>query len=380
VSPVAGDPYSEYGYDLNVDGTIVQHGQDLDDYGTTVYARAARTFVRTSAGRGEPFFAVLAVYAPHLPATPAPQDATRFPDARAPRTPSYNQRDVSASPPYIRDLPRFGSRTAAAIDSLYRERIRSLQAVDREVGRLVRTAQHAGVLDHTYVVFTSDNGFHLGQHRMPAGKYSPYETDIRVPLLMRGPGVPAGASVTALTGNVDLAPTFEAMAGVRRPSSNDGSSLLGLAKDPSSASRWRRNAYLVEHRKQVGSAKATRDPSLPLEPSDPEAPIPDPDGGAAPKASAQPSGEVIHRGMDARALRRTRGIPDYDAVRTTRWKYVEYADGQRELYDVRHDRDELVNLAGRGHVSVEATLHRRLERLRSCAGASCRGAITASTS
>ncbi|MFI5047382.1 MAG: sulfatase-like hydrolase/transferase, partial [Acidimicrobiia bacterium] len=79
VSPVAGDPYSEYDYAVNVDGHVVNHGATPDDYGTTVYSRAARTFLRTSARRGKPFFAALTVYAPHLPAVPAPQDLSLFP-------------------------------------------------------------------------------------------------------------------------------------------------------------------------------------------------------------------------------------------------------------------------------------------------------------
>ena len=389
VSPVSGDPYSQYGYELNVDGDLVQHADAPDDYGTTVFARAARTFVRTSAQRGEPFFAALTVYAPHLPAVAAPGDVDRFPDARAPRTPNFNQRDVSASPTFVRDLPRFGPRTIVAIDELYRERIRSLQAVDREVGRLVRAARDAGVLDNTYFVFTSDNGFHLGQHRLPAGKYSAYEHDIRVPLIVRGPGVAADARVDdAITGNVDLAPTFEAMAGVRRPSSNDGRSVLALARSPETASAWPRTAYLIERRRQVGSAAPARDEDLPVEPSDPEAVSTDAEsaaesegGDVAPAATpviARPK-EPVHRSMDARVLRRSGGVPDFDAVRTTRWLYVEYADGQRELYDVRHDPDEVVNLAGRGHVSVEATLHRRLDALRTCAGADCVAPTAASS-
>src|SRR5262249_12869354 len=142
--------------------------------------------------------------------------------------------------------------------------------------RIVHAASKAGVLDDTYFVFTSDNGFHLGQHRLPAGKYSPYETDIRVPLLVRGPGIPAGDHISAITGNVDLAPTFETMAHVRPPAANDGRSLLALARDPGTASSWPRNAYLIEHRKQVGNAKLNRDPTLPVEPADPEAVTPDP--------------------------------------------------------------------------------------------------------
>ena len=111
---------------------------------------------------------------------------------------------------------------------LYRKRIRSLQAVDRGVARLVHTLRATKQLDNTYIVFASDNGFHLGQHRMPAGKQTPYETDIHVPLLVRGPGVRAGAHVTRLAGNTDLAPTFEAMAG-RAPTVVHRRSLAALA-------------------------------------------------------------------------------------------------------------------------------------------------------
>jgi N-acetylglucosamine-6-sulfatase len=375
VSPVAGEPYSEYNYALNVDGHVRQYGATPADYGTTVYARAARAFLRDSAQRGSPFFAALTVYAPHLPAVAAPQDDAAFPHARAPRTPNFDQRDVSASPSFVRNLPRFNKRTIKDIDSLYRDRIRSLQAVDREVGALVDAARDAGVLDNTYFVFTSDNGFHLGQHRLPAGKYTAYDPDIHVPLLVRGPGIPAGAHVDALAGNVDLAPTFEAMAGVRPPSATDGSSLLDLARDPAKSADWGRTAFLIEHRTQTGNVKRAGAEDLPLEPSDPEAENAG-DGSTAPPAQTvgptTPTADVrAHRPKDKRLLRRSRGVPDYDAVRTTRWLYVEYANGQRELYDLRADPDELVNLAGRGHVSVEATLHRRLDALRNCAGATC---------
>src|SRR6185369_13501715 len=115
--------------------------------------------------------------------------------ATAPRTPSYDQSDVSRSPGFVRDLPQFSAAEAREIDTVYRRRIRSLQAVDRGVARLVRTLRASHALDDTYVVFASDNGFHLGQHRMPAGKETAYEPDIHVPLVVRGPRVRAGAQV-----------------------------------------------------------------------------------------------------------------------------------------------------------------------------------------
>src|SRR6185312_15848449 len=101
---------------------------------------------------------------------------------------------------------------------------------DRGVATLVHTLQTTHQLANTYIVFASDNGFHLGQHRMPAGKQTPYETDVHVPLVVRGPGVRAGAHVARLVGNTDLAPTFEAMASAGTPSFTDGRSLLPLLR------------------------------------------------------------------------------------------------------------------------------------------------------
>ena len=368
VTPVAGDPYAEYGYVVAVDGRLVLHGRRPSDYGTTVYADAAAQFVRAAARDRRPFFAALTVYAPHQPAVPAPRDARAFAHARAPRTPSFNQADVSRAPAYVRGLPRLDRRSKAFIDELYRRRLQSLQAVDRQVARLVRVLRRAGTLDDTYIVFASDNGFHLGQHRLPAGKYTPYETDIHVPLLVRGPGIPAGAHVAALTGNIDLAPTFEAMAGVARPRTNDGRSLLRLARDPSTASDWPRRAYLVEHRRETGRTQPARNADLPLEP-------PDPESDAATESPGLPvMREPTYRSHDYARLRRVGGVPDYDAVRTARWLYVEYVTGERELYDLRHDPDETVNLASHGKLSVERALARRLAALRTCAGPTCRAA------
>src|SRR5262249_1270919 len=157
--------------------------------------------------------AYLAVYAPHQPATPAPQDVGRFPDLKAPRDPAYDEADVQDKPAFVRDLPRLTPRVEQRIDNLNRRRAESLQAVDRDVAALLDHLDRTGQLDDTYIVFTSDNGFHLGQHRMPSGKQTAYETDVHLPLLVLGPGVAKGSHTDAITGNVDLAPTLAALGG-----------------------------------------------------------------------------------------------------------------------------------------------------------------------
>jgi arylsulfatase A-like enzyme len=358
-SAVYGNPYSEYRYVLNDNQHYRVYQHRPRDYGTNVYVRMTDQFIHSAARHHRPFFAYLSVYAPHQPATPARRDRRLFRHARAPRTPSFDQTDVSHSPGYVRDLPQFSLEERHAIDSLYRKRIRSLQALDRGVARLVQTLRATKELDRTYIVFASDNGFHLGQHRMPAGKETPYDTDIHVPLMVRGPGVRAGVHVSPLAGNTDLAPTFEAMAGLRAPSFTDGRSLLPVLRGDT-PSRWRRS-YLIEHRMESGMTQPSRASSphaSTLEPPDPD--------------QAGPDGQPRHREIrDAMLLNRGAQIPDYVALRTSNVTYVQYATGDRELYDLRQDPDEIHNLAGT-RPRLEHRLAQRITQLGRCAGRTCR--------
>ena len=101
----------------------------------------------------------------------------------------------------------------------YKKRLQAMLAVDDLVGNVVKTRHATGQLDNTYLVFSFDNGFHLGQHRLPSGKQTAYETDIKAPLVIRGPGVPAAQTRSELASNIDLAPTFAAEAATPRPRS-----------------------------------------------------------------------------------------------------------------------------------------------------------------
>jgi arylsulfatase A-like enzyme len=158
----------------------------------------------------QPFLRLLAPYAPHAPATPAPRDKNTFNGLKAPRLPSFNESDISDKPPWIQSLRRLTSDKIANIDQRHENRVESLQAV----ADLVRTLGEQGVLSNTYIVFTSDNGFHHGEHRIPLGKGRPHEESVRVPLVIRGPGVvppPAGQprlSTDKLVLNTDYFPTW----------------------------------------------------------------------------------------------------------------------------------------------------------------------------
>jgi N-acetylglucosamine-6-sulfatase len=362
VSPAGGQPYTEFNYVLNQDGALVNHGASAEDYGTDVYLDQALRFIRGSAAAGAPFFLYLSVYAPHEPAVAAPRHAGRFLTARAPRTPSYNETDVSDKPGYIARARRMPPAVRRAVDRLFRRRLRSLLAVDEAVGAIVEALSVRGLLQHTYLVFASDNGFHLGQHRLPAGKRSPYEEDIRVPLIIRGPGVPAGQVVSALAANTDLAPTFAALAGTTLAYDPDGRSLLPLLFGPPPA-QWR-TAYLLDYWPDRGRPTPRPLPDR-LEPGTLEPPdmdeVPLPGQPTPPEPGAHLGG-----------LGRMPAMPGYHGIRTERYAYVEYDVGEQELYDLRGDPDELHNLIRSADPDLIHGLARRLAALRGCRGESCR--------
>jgi N-acetylglucosamine-6-sulfatase len=321
-SPVAGNPYEELDYRMNENGRIVSYGGSEADYLTDVLARKAVDLLRRDTGT--PFFLYVATYAPHYPAPPAPRHRRMFPNARVPRTPSFNEADVSDKP-----APRspLSSSEIEDTDELYRQRLRSLQAVDEMIARLVDLLTETGRLGNTYIFVTSDNGFHMGQHRLRPQKATPYEEDLRVPLIVRGPGVAADTELSGyLTGNVDLAPTLAELAGVEVPHFVEGRSLVPFLKgERPPPSTWRQ-AFLLE--------------------------------------------QYSDEGLIAPSTGRTR--PIFVGLRTLRYKYVEYWTGVREMYDLSVDPYELDNVGSAAPKDVIARLSSQLRALADCLGASCR--------
>jgi N-acetylglucosamine-6-sulfatase len=352
-SAVKGNPYAEFNYTLNENGKLVDYKIKPQDYGTDVYARQANDFIQQAAKDKQPFFVYLAVYAPHQPATPAPRHKDLFPDAQAPRTPNYNEADVSDKPEYISARRPMGPVVARGIDELYRKRLQSLQAVDEAIGTLYDTLKANGQLDNTYIVFTSDNGFHLGNHRLPAGKQTAYEEDIHLPLIVRGPNIAPGTHVAQLAGNIDLAPTFADMAGVTPADFVDGRSLLPLATGKTPPS-WRQ-AFLVEH-----WMAGPEDPSaINQEPSDED------QSSSVTGAGASSGGQN---------LRAKLGIPEFHGIRISGYTYVQYNTGEKELYDLTKDPYELDNLASKADPALVKQFADRVAELVKCKADSCRAA------
>jgi len=358
-SPTSGgNPYSEYNYRLNENGKLVRYGSSPDDYLVDVLSRKSSEFIQQKGDK--PFFLYVAPYVPHQPATPAPRYADAFPGVQAPRTASFNQADSSAEPHWLQRRLPLDAQQVGAIDQLYRKRLQSMLGVEDLVQNVVDTLQKTGQLDNTYIVFTSDNGFHLGQHRLPPGKQTAFEEDIHVPLIVRGPGVPQGKKVDDFAMNIDFAPTFADLAGAKTPRFVDGRSLVPAmhGKKPESE----RKDVLVEHYAEGrgrGSSAATAQ-------QDPDNDTNPPNTGSP---ATGPQAPAVRRGQ-FRAL----GIPDYAAVRTDRYTYVEYVTGERQLYDLRADPDQLHNIAATADPKVVRDLARQLSALKRCKGEGCRAA------
>ena len=355
-SAVKGNAYSEFNYTLNENGKQVAYGAEPKDYGTDVYAGKVGDFIQRTGKESTPFFVYLSVYAPHSPATPAPRHANLFPNAQAPRTPNFNERDVSDKPAYIRNHALLKPKQIAQIDADYRKRLQSLQAVDEAIAKIVDTLKSTGQLDNTYLFFASDNGFHLGNHRMAQGKVAPYEEDIRVPLIARGPGVPAGRTLDHIVGNIDFAPTFAELGGATIPDFVDGRSLVPLlGSNPLPSDKWRQS-YLIQN----GMPKTTA--SLTTIGLDDEPPITVTDAALL---------EPLDGGDLDPAQQAVGGIPPFFGIRTPDYVYVEYSTGERELYDLKNDPYQLQNLAATKPELLNQ-LAAQLAKLRKCSGAECR--------
>src|ERR687894_2566018 len=237
---------------FNENGHLVDYDPE-SYYATDVISDKATDYITRTAGADPPFFTAdrpflmwIGTKAPHQPAAPAPRDDDSYPAVSLPHPPSFDEKDVSDKPGWVSDNPPLSKEQKRYMEELYRKRLQSMLAVDDMIGDLVEALHDSGELENTYIVFTSDNGFHLGQHRLGAGKWTPYEEDIRIPLIVRGPGVPEGRALQHMVLNNDLAPTFADLAGARTPSFVDGRSFAPLLRDdPTPLQDWRKR-FIIE--------------------------------------------------------------------------------------------------------------------------------------
>jgi arylsulfatase A-like enzyme len=353
--PRAGGTYQFF------DTTLSRNGNGFDNYAgryqTRVYGDITEQVIRRRAPADRPFFLYMSYTAPHhggpvepddpkpvrrndgvtvtFQTTARPDDVKGRFDSTVRDAPGIGWRDpdFSDKPRYLRKLPRINDAERRAMREVARQRAEALWVVDRQVRRTVDALAAAGELARTLILFTSDNGYFLGEQRMRQGKIYPHEPSLRVPLVLRGPGIPADQRRRDPVTSIDIAPTLAAAAGVTPTTRVDGVSMLGVARHGDRG--WTRG-ILTETGPMFGVRRDTNERGEPLS-----------------------SGGV----RDVRYL---------IGVRTSRYLYVDVATGEQELYDLASDPRQYVNLAGRAsHREILDLLRTSLSRLRACDGDTC---------
>jgi N-acetylglucosamine-6-sulfatase len=227
---------SYYDWKASKNGKTRVYGAEDADHLIEVTNKRAAAWANKLAKKPEPFYMQLDFYAPHGAAgrdrsciggpVPAPRDEGAFLNRQVPEPPSYNEPDVSDKPDFIASRPSFDAATEEQIDHRYRCTMASLLSVDRGIGKVVRRIERRGELERTVFIFTSDNGYFFGEHRLDRGKQYPYDENLRMPLAIRVPaayrdGAPVDAEVEESVANIDLAPTILDLAGAE-PCRRDG--------------------------------------------------------------------------------------------------------------------------------------------------------------
>ena len=316
---------------VNENGSLVSHPDAAHpgEYETDFFGRRAGELIEQASPGDRPFYLQLWFVAPHRgsprdpddPAavgTPSPKPSHRdqFDGVPFPRTPNFDEARIGDKPQVVADRPRLDPQTEAAIAENWRQELESLQSVDEAVAHVVDTLARTGELANTLIVFTSDNGFMHGEHRAKAEKVLLYEESVRVPLVMRGPGIPRHWRDPRPVANIDVVPTIVDATGATARRKPDGRSLFPLLADRSA---WWGRDILLEN------------------------------GNGA------------------------NNVPPYRGIRTTRFVYAEHlTTGETELYDLERDPYELSNLVDdASYDPVRRDLANRLKALKRCAGRGC---------
>lgn len=359
------ESYLGYDYDMGVynedtsrtrEARVVHFGTAESDYSTDVVARQSVDFINRRSKSNKPFFLYVAPTAPHLPLPAAPRHMLKHPYAglsvQPPKRPNYNEPNIGDKSFWLTEssLPR-----AALVDIWnpidYRLRQGSLYALDDLVESVVKSLEANGVLNNTYIVFVSDNGYNLGAHRL-IHKMAPYEESIRVPFVVRGPNIPAKSNRSSMVLHTDIAPTIATWAGLGIPSDVDGRSLTEITGS-STPANWRKDFFI----QYVGPT------------------------------AGQELGILQEIPGGHWAFGFTMDVPSYRALRNERYTYVEYNQSliglglinfkQYELYDNINDPFQLNNLlstiSGKiRYAGKKYELSSRMDTLSTCTGISCR--------
>ncbi|MBN8655105.1 MAG: sulfatase [Anaerolineae bacterium] len=308
----AGNLQYYYNFSLSQNGEIVEYKRNNANFSTDVITNYALAFIRDA--KDAPFFMTVNYYNPHSPYISAPRHKESFRastgwDWVQYRPPSFNEENIRDKPDYIGDLSPLSEEE---LDTAHLQILRSLLSVDDGVASIAAALKKAGLDENTIIIYTTDNGLTLGDHRFGVTKNCPYDACAKVPFIVYAPGYFKARTDSSLVANIDLYSTIADWAGFQVPETVDGLDMVPLLEDP--AAPWR-DAILIEHwptEEGVGSM-----------------------------------------------------IPEFYAIRTEEWKYTEYSTGEVELYDLVNDPYELQNVAGKNdYREIQAELVARLQELK----------------
>jgi len=301
-----------FNFSMSENGVIVNYPELKNNFSADVITRHALSFIADS--RETPFFMLVGYYNPHSPYLWADRHDNQFRvrgvlQAEPYRSPNFIEEDVSDKPFYLQKLHR---PSVEKIDESYQQILRSLLSVDDGVASILKALETTGLIENTIIFYLSDNGLTVGNHRLGLAKNCAYDECVRVPFIVYAPHIFHARTDSHLVANIDLAPTFAELAGAFVPDSVDGMSLLPLLNNKDAA--WR-DAILIEH-------------------------WPTEDGVGS-------------------------KIPEFYAVRTVEWKYVEYSTGETELFDLKDDPHELDNVTNSiDYTNIKAELKQKLDELK----------------
>jgi len=324
-----------FNYKLNNDGIIKSYGNKPEDYLTDVLTDETVSFINEQASSTQPFFIALLHSAPHVDTSgkgpvllpiPAPRHDGVYDSAVHPRGPAFNEVDVSDKPSFMQDADNhlLSEIEIAEEELLYRKELETLLAIDDSVEAIVTALETSGQLDNTVIIFTSDNGHLHGEHRQRTSKRLVYEESIRVPLMMRGPGIDSNATRTELVNNIDMVATIVDLADATPGRTLDGVSLSSLFSKLTTP--WRTG--------------------------------------------------ILVQGSDLAQYPRRDLLGIYQAVRTENFIYAEHTTSEgvieKELYDLLADPYQLESVHDTGtYALVQNDLLTKLDVLRDCFGATC---------
>jgi arylsulfatase A-like enzyme len=299
-------------FSLSENGNAVEYTGDKSVFSADLLTRKAVDYI--SDKRDEPFFLFVSYYNPHSPYFWAGRHDAQFRSGGALqadqyRPPNFMEKDVSDKPKYLQELNPIA---VEKIDVSYKQILRSLLSVDDGVASVLAALDKTGLSSKTIIVYLTDNGMTVGNHRLGITKNCPYEECIRTPFIVYAPGMYPARADDHLVANIDLAPTFAELAGAQIPAGVNGTSLVPLLENPNA--KWRDHILLEHWRTEEGVGSK---------------------------------------------------IPDFYSIRTADWKYVEYDSGETELYDLKNDPYELENLsASPQYANILADLKKKLDELK----------------